>query len=75
MTKDKYDVEAIKAKYESDLIVIEGVEAISIGIGEDGKKCLLIGLSAPERSVKSKLPPEIFSVPVEFVYVGNIDAQ
>jgi flagellar basal body-associated protein FliL len=68
-------VESIKTEYENDLIVIEGVETISVGLGQDGKKVLMIGVSVPVENIRDKLPINIFSVPVEFVPVGEIDAQ
>lgn len=75
MQIEPQDVEAVKAKYETSLIGTDGVEAVSVGLGADGKPCLMIGTSLPEDQVKASLPPEIFSVPVEFKFVGKIQAQ
>jgi hypothetical protein len=75
MDTDSHSIEAVKAKYETTLISIDGVESISIGIGKDGKMCLLIGLSLPVEDVIKNIPLELFSVPVEYSYIGNIHAQ
>jgi hypothetical protein len=75
MQSENPSVESIKAQYENDLITIDGVETISVGLDQDGKKCLMIGVSLPIERVREKFPLDIFSVPVKFVPVGKIDAQ
>lgn len=75
MQADIQEIEAMKTRLESRLINTEGVESISIGLGKDGKPCLMIGLSLSEEHVREKLPMELFIIPVEFMFVGKIEAQ
>lgn len=75
MQASTQEIEAIKANYESQLIAIDGVESVSIGIGSDGKPCLMIGLSLPESQVRERIPAELFTSPVEFMFIGKIGAQ
>lgn len=75
MSGDFEAVNDMRAKMETKIISTEGVVMVGVGIGRDGKHCLKIGTSAPPDDVRGRLPQEIFQVPVEIDYVGEIEAQ
>lgn len=68
-------IEAIRGRYEAELMATPGVVAVSLGLGADGEPCLKVGTSRPVAEVREKLPAEIFQVPVELEYLGSIEAQ
>ncbi len=49
--------------------------SISIGLGDNGKPCLQIGISIPVDQIRPKLPAELFDVEVKLHYIGKIEAQ
>ncbi len=75
MSADFKVIDDMRAKMETKIISTEGVVSVSVGIGKDGRHCLKIGTSVPPDEVRSRLPQEIFQVPVEIEYVGRIEAQ
>ncbi len=68
-------IESIRAEYEALLMAIPGVVLVGTGLGADEKPCLMIGTSRPVDEVREQLPEEIFQVPVELNYLGDIEAQ
>ena len=75
MSNEFEAIDDMRAILEPKIMATEGVVMVSIGIGKDGKYCLKIGTSVPPDDVRSRLPQELFQVPVEIEYVGKIEAQ
>lgn len=69
------NIEKVRAQYESQLMAISGVVAVSVGLGEDGRPCLKIGTSVPAEEVRKQLPAGLAGTPVEVEFIGNIRAQ
>jgi len=68
-------IESLRAEYDTQLMELQGVVSVSTAIDKDGKPYLKIGTSIPTEEVRKKLPKELFRVPVELEYVGEIRAQ
>ena len=68
-------IDDIRAHLESEIMAVEGVVYVGVGIANDGKHYLKIGTSVPPDEVRAKLPPEVFQVEVVLEYVGTIEAQ
>ncbi|MCF6210756.1 MAG: hypothetical protein L3K24_08830 [Gammaproteobacteria bacterium] len=75
LKKDTREIERMRAKFDSTIMAIKGVESISIGLNEQDKACLMLGTSIPVEQVRAKLPREIFNIPISIVYIGKIGAQ
>ncbi|MGV8075081.1 MAG: hypothetical protein AB2L11_11060 [Syntrophobacteraceae bacterium] len=75
MMNDLKTIEAMRARMEPRILATNGVVMVSTGIGKGGGYCLKIGTSVPPDEVHSRLPQEIFQVPVEIEYLGKIEAQ
>ena len=68
-------IEKIRAQHETEILAVDGVVSVAIGLNADGKPCLQIGTSLPPDKVRPKLPKAIFSVDVEVIYMGTLEAQ
>ncbi len=66
-------VETAKHKHEAELMAIEGVEGVGIGLNPVGDPAITIYVRDP--SVKRKLPAKIDGFAVQTEIVGLIDAQ
>ncbi|HHH48927.1 MAG TPA: hypothetical protein ENK51_08585 [Gammaproteobacteria bacterium] len=75
MKKEVQKIEQIRASLDGAVMAIEGVESIAIGQNEKGEPCLMIGTSLPVEQVRARLPKEVFEVPVDIFYIGEISAQ
>lgn len=75
MAENPATVEAIRMQYEAQIMAVEGVVAVSEGIGKYGAPCLTIYTSAAPEDVRGKLPEAIFQVCIEIDNVGEIKAQ
>ncbi len=72
---DQETIEKIRVKYEQEIMRINGVVSVSVGLNKDGKKCLKIGTSVPVEQISSKLPEGLSKSLVELEFIGNIQAQ
>ncbi|MEZ5812444.1 MAG: hypothetical protein R3D45_13610 [Rhizobiaceae bacterium] len=75
MNSDQQSIEAVRAKFDAEIMAVDGVVSVGTGTGRDGRPCLMIGTSAPPEDVKARLPEAIFEVCVEISPVGEIKAQ
>jgi hypothetical protein len=75
MANEIEKIEDIRVHFESRIMATPGVVAVGVGTSKDGRYILVIGTDRPEDEVRAKLPPEIFSVPVQLEYMGKIEAQ
>ncbi|HKI56113.1 MAG TPA: hypothetical protein VKB31_03085 [Trueperaceae bacterium] len=67
-------IEALRARYEEELMAIEGVVGVGTTIDEEGAPWLRILTSQPVDAVRERLPDEVREHAV-VVYVGEIEAQ
>jgi len=67
-------IEALRARYEEELMAIEGVVGVGTAIDEEGAPWLRILTSQPVDAVRKRLPDEVREHAV-VVYVGEIEAQ
>lgn len=75
MNSDQQSVESVRAKFDAEIMAVDGVVSVGTGTDENGRPCLMIGTSAPPEEVKARLPEAIFEVCVEISHVGEIKAQ
>lgn len=69
----KATIEKIKAKYEKQLLSIEGVEGV--GIGEElGKRVIKVYVVRKTRSLQEKIPAQIEGHPVRMEVTGEFRA-
>lgn len=75
MDPEMQEIENVRNAHEREIMSIDGVVLVGIGLGKDGKPCLKIGTSVPPETVRDSLPAEIFKVCVEIEHVGEIRPQ
>lgn len=75
MNDNEQSVEDLKAAYETELMEIDGIVAVSIGQCDDGSNCLMIGTSKPVDEVRRALPSALERSDVDLVFFGEIEAQ
>ena len=68
-------VAAVQAKHDTEIIAIEGVVSVGIGLTKDGEPCLKIGTSGSTEGIREKLPDATKDICVEIEKVGDIEAQ
>lgn len=68
-------IEKIRAQHETDILAVDGVVSVAVGLNAEGEPCLQIGTSLPPEKVRPNLPAAIFSVDVEVVYMGKLEAH
>ncbi|WDN89552.1 hypothetical protein BuS5_02520 [Desulfosarcina sp. BuS5] len=68
-------IEKIRAKYDTQLMAINGVNSVSLGIGKNGNPCLKISTFKPAEQVRAKLPKDVLQVEVEIYCTDEIYAQ
>ncbi len=74
--KDKEQaVAAVQAKHDTEIIAIEGVVSVGIGLTKDGEPCLKIGTSGSTDGIREKLPDATKDICVEIEKIGDIEAQ
>lgn len=75
MESELQKIEALRSRYETELLQIEGVVAVSIGLCGDDRPCLKIGTARPVEQVRSRLPAGLSRDDVVVEYIGDIHAQ
>lgn len=65
---------AIKRKYEHQLMELEGVVGVGIGISALGKPCIKAYLRRKSPDLVSSIPPKLDDVDVEIEEVGDVTA-
>ena len=68
-------IDAIRAKYDDEIMAIVGVVTVSTGLDKEGSPCLKIGTSVPPDEVRGKLPEAVLRTCFEIEWVGDIEAQ
>lgn len=67
MTIKSHSIDSIQARYQSQIIAIEGVISVSKGLYRNTNTCLKIGTSLPIEQIYPALPEGIFSTEIEVV--------
>lgn len=75
MEPDLQKIENLRNVYESTILSVSGVESVSVGLCDNDKPCLQIGISVPADQVRSRLPTELLDVDLKLHYIGKIKAQ
>ncbi len=75
MNENTQSIESLQAQYQDELMKIDGVVAISIGLCPDGTRCLKIGTSRPVDEVREALPSSLDRPDVEVEHIGEIRSQ
>lgn len=75
MDETQQAIEAMRGRFDQQIMATDGVVSVGTGLSQDGRPCLMIGTSAKPEDVRSRLPEDIFEVCVEITHVGDIEAQ
>ena len=75
MKEKEQAIAAVQAKHDSEIIAIQGVVSVGIGLTKDGEPCLKIGTSGSTEGIREKLPGATKDICVEIEKVGDIEAQ
>lgn len=75
MHNETSTIDQLRARFEQQLMNIEGVVLVSTSIDDAGQPGLLIGTSVPVDEVRDKLPGALSGANVILKYVGDISAQ
>lgn len=70
--KSRGALELLLAREEAQLLAIQGVTSVGIGIGPAGGEALAVGVT--DTGVASRLPSDIGGVPVVVTVTGPVDA-
>ena len=68
-------IENMRVQHEADILAVDGVVSVAMGLNAEGKPCLQIGTSLPPEKVRPELPAAIFSVDVEVIFMGTLEAH
>ena len=71
----KKPIEDIKSEYESQLMTMQGVVSVGLGMDVDGHTVIVIGVETEEHFQNLVLPQELHSYPVKFQVTGTIKAR
>ncbi|MEW9919122.1 hypothetical protein AB2B41_05885 [Marimonas sp. MJW-29] len=75
MNSEPEKVEELRVQFEDELMRVEGVVSISIGLCGD-RPCLKVGTSEPIEDVRPRLPENLQkNEDVELEYIGDVEAQ
>lgn len=75
MEPDLQKIEHLRNLHESTILSINGVESVSIGLCNNDKPCLQIGISIPVDQIQPKLPAELSDIKVKLHYINKVEAQ
>ena len=73
--KMQKSIKDVKAQHEERLLQIPGVVSVGIGLDENGKPAIIVGLERPDPETESQLPSQLEGYPVVVRIVGRIKAQ
>lgn len=75
MELDLQKIENLRNLHESTILSINGVESVSIGLCDNGKPCLQIGISVSVDQIQTKLPADLSDIKVKLHYIDKVEAQ
>ena len=75
MNETTQSIDSLQIQYQDELMNIDGVVAVSIGLCVDGTRCLKIGTSRPVDTVRAALPASLTRPDVEVEFIGEIRSQ
>ena len=68
-------IKDVKTQHEERLLQIPGVVSVGIGLDENGKPAIIVGLERPDPETESQLPSQLEGYPVVVRIVGRVKAQ
>lgn len=72
---EKPTIEQVKAKYEMQLLNVEGVQGVGIGDSEDRDECVIkVYVDKRTKSLREKIPEQIEGYPVKIETTGEFHA-
>lgn len=75
MNSEPENIENLRAQYEDELMRVDGVVSISVGLCGD-RPCLKVGTSEPVEDVRPRLPESLRQHDdVELEFIGEIKTQ
>lgn len=64
-------IRAVKARHERALMRLPGVVSVGIGLREDGRLAIIVGLDGPRPETRESLPEALEGYPLELREIGT----
>ncbi|WP_046061534.1 hypothetical protein [Methylotuvimicrobium alcaliphilum] len=68
-------IQEVKNKHQPELLQLPGVVSVGIGLDEEGRQAIIVGLAEDNRNDKVRIPETIEGYSVKVQVVGTIKAQ
>lgn len=69
------EVAAIKERHEKELMALEDVVGLGVGVSSQGQPCIVAFLRRLTSELEARIPSTIEGVPVEIEEVGEFEAH
>lgn len=69
------EIRAVKVRHERALLQLPGVVSVGIGLSEEGRQAIIVGLDGPRPETRAQLPAELDGYPLELREIGTPRAQ
>ena len=68
-------IQKAKARHEAELMATPGVVSVGIGMAENGKPAIIVGVQSDEPSIQQAIPQAVDGYPIVIQKMGTIRAQ
>jgi hypothetical protein len=68
-------IKEVKKQHEARLLQLPGVASVGIGLDQNGRSAIFIGLDRPNAETEAQIPAELEGYPVRIRVVGTIKAR
>ncbi len=68
-------IQEVKQSHEEELLAIEGVVSVGIGLGDEGDAAIIVGIAGTDTGVHAKIPQSIEGYQVIVRPTGTIKAE
>ncbi len=68
-------IQEVKRSHEAELMALPGVVSVGIGLDENGKPAIIVGLDKERQETRVKMPRTLAGHPVIIQITGTIKAQ
>ncbi len=68
-------IQDVKAQHEAELMAMNGVVSVGIGLDDDGNEVIVVGIDADRPSIRAQVPRTVEGYPVRVEVVGRLRAQ
>ena len=75
MAPQRPAIEEVKARHAEALLARPGVVSVGIGLDEDGRPAIIVGVEREETAAALALPPALEGHPVRVQVVGPVQAR